>query len=232
MENSSQGSFIPKRSTGKVVGRRVSKRIYIFSYIAYALFFGTLLSVAGIFFLNKQAETKLDTYIQELVVVGDEFDRSDMEFVGMLSDQLATAESLLTDHLAPSLLFDELEKVVVKNIQLSGIEYSKDPQGVRVTFKGAADSFDTLLFQRDIMNNSEIFSAARVSGVTYGNTSVEAVGNSARSAIESLVTEARLTFSFEDESVREQIGYTPRTNLQDSVPSTVEPSATSSSSQS
>ena len=95
MANTPGGSFIPKRNTSKTISTHSGKRIYIFSYIAYVFFFGTLFAVIGIFFLNQQADNKLQDLIVQIEDSKELIDRSQLDSVRVLDKRLSIAEQIL-----------------------------------------------------------------------------------------------------------------------------------------
>lgn len=211
MSNSSGGSFIPKRSTGKVKPMRVGRRIYIFSYIAYALFFGTLLSVMGIFFLHNQAEARLQEYIAlvDKERQGFEEQREIIE-IKNLDTQLKTAQQILAWHVAPSVIFDALEDSIVSSMQIASFQYLRQTGGpAQVTFTGRTSSFDALLFQREIISQNSLLASADIVNVNYGSVSSsnqKPTGTEVRND-ESVSVE----FVFDEETFTETLGYEPRT---------------------
>jgi len=214
MANTPGGSFIPKRSTGKVTPVRSGKRIYIFSYIAYVFFFGTLLSVVGIFFLSSQAEKQLQKYIARVDEEQQSFNRGQIDAVRKLDTQIKTAEQILNWHVAPSRLFEELEDVIVKSVRLQSFSYTRETgAGAEFSFGGLTETFDVLLFQRDVMENSPVFAAADIVEVSYGSNDGSTIEGSNRGAAERLSTtpgKATVSFKFQDDAVVGSIGYVPR----------------------
>ena len=137
MANTPGGSFIPKRSTGKVTPVRSGRRIYIFTYIAYVVFFGTLLSVVGLFFLNQQAENQLNEYVVRLEQAQSSVNREQINSIRKLDQRIKIAEQVLNWHAAPSRLFGELESVIVQTVQLTSFSYERETgAGAELAFGG------------------------------------------------------------------------------------------------
>ena len=214
MANTPGGSFIPKRSTGKVTPVRSGKRIYIFSYIAYVFFFGTLLSVVGIFFLNSQAEKQLQSFISKVEEQQQSFNRGQIDTIRKLDSRIKTAEQVLGWHVAPSRLFEELEAVIVKTVRLQSFTYTRTTGGGAVfSFGGLTDTFDVLLFQRDVLENSPMLAAADIVEVSYGsgdNSVIEGAQRGAAASVSTVPGKATVSFSFQDDAIVSSIGYVPR----------------------
>lgn len=211
MVNAPGGSFIPKRSTGKVSPVRSGKRIYVFSYVTYVLFFGTLLSVAGIFFLNQQAERQLAAHISMLEEERASFDGTRISEIKALDRQLSLAEDLLNRHAAPSIIFDELEDIVLKTVQFTSFSYNREPgKGARLALTGKTASFDVLIFQREVINESDFLASADLVSVGYGSVSEE-IGAADRQNPQTIErVDATVIFSFADDNILGRIGYRPR----------------------
>lgn len=231
-------SFIPKRSSGKVTPSHAGRRIYVFSYIAYILFFGTLLSVGGIFFLNQQAERQLNEHIALLDQERQNFRQSQLEEVRRFDARLRLAQGILDRHAAPSVIFDELEPVVVESVQFTQFNYTRDPGGgATLSLTGLTDSFDILLFQREVVKQSALLSAAEIIQVQFGGNR-NVIEGTDRGPVEtpavSETSESQVTFSFEDAAILEQIGYQPRStggNAVESAPSQTAPQGSEDSSE-
>lgn len=220
MANTGGGSFIPKRSTGRVAPVRSGRRVYVLSYIAYVLFFGTLLSVVGIFFLHNQAETQLQKFIELIDDERQAFqEQSEVNEIKALDTQLNTAMQILNWHAAPSVIFEAIEGVIVQSVQLEDFQYKRITGGpAEISFGGKTGSFDVLLFQREVMSDSNLLASADIVEVSYGAGSevVETTGQQTSQPSQS----ATVMFTFEDISSVTGIGYTPRVleQVQQTVP--------------
>lgn len=215
MANPPGGSFIPKRSTGKVTAPRAGRRVYIFSYITYVVFFGTLLSVVGIFFLSQQAKSQLQEYIVRVDQEQQSFNRGQLESIRELDSRLNKAEQILVQHAAPSVIFEALESVIVRDIQLNKFEYAHERgKGALLSLGGLTATFDALLFQREVIEQNSFLASADIIEVAYGSTGTEIQGaNRQEGSSPGGSGEATVTFMFEDETILNSIGYTPRQNL-------------------
>ncbi|MDA8597070.1 hypothetical protein N9L26_01895 [Candidatus Pacebacteria bacterium] len=220
MANTPGGSFIPKRTTGTVAPKRKGQRIYILNYIAYALFFGTLVSVVGIFILDRQATGQLERHIVQLDEARQSVNESQIQSVRELDQRIKIAGSVLNTHMAPSRIFEALEEVIVASIQLTSFGYERDTGGgALLSFAGLTDTFDVLLFQREVVKQSALLSQADVVSVEYGEgggTQINGTNRANSSTPASPATasgEASVTFTFEDTDAVSQLGYQPRFDL-------------------
>lgn len=205
------GSFIPKQhTTGTVAPKRAGRRIYIFSYVAYVLFFGTLLSVVGIFVLDRQATQQLTAYTLQLDEARQNVSANRLEEVRALDQRIKTAETVLNWHVAPSRIFETLENVILESVQLTDFSYMRETGGdATISFTGQTGTFDALLFQRDIVNRSPLLASADIVSVELGTETSE-------DTPEALTV---IAFGFENQETVEHIGYQPRTNLDEQASS-------------
>lgn len=232
MANAQGGSFIPKRSTGKVKPSRTGKRVYVFSFIAYIIFFGTLITVLGLYFLNNQAENQLQEHIVLLSQEQESFENSQLDTVRDFKGRLDFAGRILDAHIAVSRIFDEIEPVIVETVQLSSFTFARDESGRAVlSLGGLTETFDVLLFQRNQLRQSDFLSSADFVEVTYGEVTNDITGSTRDREVNSGSGEgSQITFVFEDTTIEDKIGYQPRSGFADDNTDTseVETDATAS----
>lgn len=219
MAKAQGGSFIPKRSTGKVRPSRTGRRVYILSYIAYIFFFGTLLTVAGIYFLNRQAELQLAQHVTLLADEQANFPQNELNRVRNLHNRLQAAQQILASHIAPSRIFDELEPVVVESVQINTFSFERTGGGeTALTLGGFTETFDELMFQREVIETSDFLSNADFVQVTYGGATNLIEGANRESVQQSIPSgPAHVSFVFEDASIAQRLGYQPRNSLSDNL---------------
>ncbi|MEX0917639.1 MAG: hypothetical protein WDZ93_00620 [Candidatus Paceibacterota bacterium] len=168
MPESSGTSFIPKNSN-RVRKPRTNKRIYIFSYITYVLFFGTLLTLLGSYVYSVQVGKNLERQKQELATKSETFSDVEIAYVRDLEKRLLVAERLVNESSAPSRLFDALEAVIADTVAVVEFTYEREANSNFVlTFSGAMNEFDSAAFQRDLFAAAPALANATVSEYTYG----------------------------------------------------------------
>lgn len=163
-------SFIPKNAN-RVRRPRVSKRIYIFSYISYVFFFGTLLAVVGTYLYSVQMRNALTEQREVLAAERAKFNESDIAQIRELEKRILLAERLLNESSAPSRIFSAIESVIVDTMHLNELNYVReDDNSYTLTFVGAVDTFDSAMFQRDLFATVPLLASAVVSEFSYGTT--------------------------------------------------------------
>lgn len=200
MDSSSSTSFIPKRNVAHQPRRPVGKRIYLFSYVAYTFFFGTLLGVVGIFFLNQQADKKLNETIALVSVAQADFDREQIKEITDIDARIRLAKQVLDAHVTLRSVFAGLESSVVESVQFASFGYTyNDGEPVKIKLEASAPDFDTILFQREMLAGSLLFSDAEFSEIMYGTAAnesedIEEISSEVRFVIEASIPVADLAY--------------------------------------
>lgn len=171
------GSFIPQSKTPTPTKRRGRRRVYLISYFSYAVFFGVILTAVGLLLWGWQVQAQLANQKELVNQQRAQFSQSDIERVREFDEQLSLAAYVMDTHPALSRLFAELEERTVADVQLT--QFSVDAAGdanntILVTFTGTTETFDALLFQRDIMEQSPILSQGTIVDVVYSNAITDA----------------------------------------------------------
>lgn len=175
VQNSS--SFIPReKNTGSTPTRVRRKRTFnIFSFIASALLIGSLLLAGGTYFFLKSSEHKLVAEKNELQNQKGKFSEEKIAEVRNFDKQLRAASYLMNNHIAPTVLFEALEKHTKEKVQYTDLEFSYDPGfETLVTLKGGTNEFKTVSLQSTEFKNSELLSTALFTDVgTVGDVKSE-----------------------------------------------------------
>lgn len=109
----------------KIVQKKHTFRV--FGFIATLMIVGSLFSFGGVFFYKTYAQNNLDSKKAELGALVSEDVTNDIRDLEEFDRKLTYAQMLLNQHLAPSRLFDLLEKHTKDTVQLVSLEYSYDP---------------------------------------------------------------------------------------------------------
>lgn len=169
MADYTQASFIPKSPSGGTQPRvRRQRRIYLFAYVSYVVFFGTVLAGVGLYLYAAQIHTALSTHKQELAVLRDRFNDADIDRVRTLEQKILTAQRLLDGATAPSGIFREIEPFVSSAVIFTSFEYKAgDNNTAEVTLKGVTDSFNSALFQENELRRSSVFASSSIEVFDY-----------------------------------------------------------------
>lgn len=194
------GSFIPKSSSRAPSRARVTHRIYVLSYISYIVFFGTLFAVAGVYLYGSSVSRSLEALKSQLVTERARFNDADIEAIKLLDERLASTERLVNQSSAPSRIFDDIEAVVASNIQFSGFKYKAlTNQRFELALTGRAEELNEVVWQRDLLKNTNILKDATVSKYDYSVDGEEGTASG----------DATLTFIITDTQSTSLIPYIP-----------------------
>lgn len=166
--------YIPSSSYASPGGpsaipKMVQKRrtFHVFGFVATVLLFGSVLSAGGVVFYKKELEKQLTEAQKGLTSKSEADHEKKIAEIGSFHLKLKTAELLLSNHKAPTKLFDELEKITKKKVQLTSLKYSYDP-GFEVTLEltGNTDELASVALQKKKLLEDALFSTFVVSGIT------------------------------------------------------------------
>lgn len=195
-------SFIPKSSARVPSRTRVTHRIYVLSYISYIVFFGALFAVAGVYLYGSNVARSLEALKSQLVTERSRFNNEDIEAIKLLDKRLSTAEQFVEESSAPSRIFGDIEDVVASNIQFSGFKYRYlSNRQFEIALTGRAEELNEIVWQRELLKNTNILRDAVVSKYDYsvdGESSVTTVSG-----------DATLTFVISDTRSTALIPYLP-----------------------
>jgi len=173
------GSFIPQQAPSRPSKVR-RRRIYVLSYVVYTIFTGVVLTTIGVFFWSWQVHSALATQQATLAEERTKFDQSDIIEVLEIESLLSLVEYLLDNQPAVSRLLDAIEETTVQSVQLReftvehiATEDDTPHSTVKLTYTGVADSFNTVLAQRNVMESNELLRKADIKEVAYGETESE-----------------------------------------------------------
>ena len=176
------GSFIPRQSNQPAPRKKITRRVYVLNYVVYVLFFGTLFITAALFVWEFQLNKSLDQQKSLLEAERNKFSQSDIEKVRELDRQLSLARSLLDNHTSVRQIFNALEDATLQNVDFSGfvITDAGVEEGVvgsvadsgantyYLSLVGGLNDFNTLLFQREVLQQNSLLSGAEIRQVIYG----------------------------------------------------------------
>jgi Tfp pilus assembly protein PilN len=201
-------SFIPHRPTqGKIQNRGVRK-VYILTYVSYVVFFGTLLAVGGVLAYKFTLNAQLTRQQQLLTDERSKFQQSDIDSVKELEQRINTSKERMDKHISVLSVFEAFEKAAVESLRFSSFAYDrKTDESPEITISGEAETFNSVRFQRDVLNANPILTNAIVSEVT--------LGSEADAEIQKDDIEKTITFTIKDTLDTASVRYTPRIPVSD-----------------
>jgi len=178
-----QSSFIPQRpSKGNVKPKRMRK-IYVLNYVTYVIFFGTLIVTAGVFFFGWSLDSQIDTLAKQLDAEQSVFNENELANVKILDTKIDTAEGMLNNHVSVVSILAAIEQSIVGPIQLLDFVYTRTGQSDAplVSLTAETDSFNTVLFQNQVLAANGIIRGLDIQNVSLETKSIDpanlALGN-------------------------------------------------------
>ncbi len=155
-------SFIPQRPTSGAIKKHGVKKIYVLTYISFIVFFGTIVGTAGVFGYKVLESAKLAEQKKLLTIEKERFNESEMESIRELDTQMRFAQDKLDSHVSLLPIFSSLEDSTLQSLKLDGFSYERIDAGTpSVSFSGKAAVFNSVLFQRHMLESNNIFSNAQ-----------------------------------------------------------------------
>ncbi len=144
-----QTSFIPKK-TFDIAGEAKSKpRGSILFTAAVIVLVLAVLSAGGVFGYKKFLESSIENKREALQRARSAFEPELIRELSHLDTKIATAEKLLTEHVAISGIFDLLQSATLETVQFTNFGFAVEPEGIRLTMSGVARSFNSVALQSD-----------------------------------------------------------------------------------
>ncbi len=200
-------SFIPHRPTQGNIKNRGVRKVYILTYVSYIVFFGTLLATGGVFAYTFTLNAQLAHQQQLLSQERSKFKQSDLESVKELERRINTSRERMDKHVSVLSVFEAFEKAAVESLHFVSFAYTRELDAApEVTITGDTDTFNSVLFQRDVLSGNPVLAKATVSGVALSTDSVESeVGIQTNDDMQQTIT-----FSINDTLDTDLVKYVPR----------------------
>lgn len=161
MEPKFQSSFIPK---GPIVSSAVAtsrtgavKQRSLLAFLATAIFTISVLMALGAlgykFYLNRS----ISVMKAELEAGRQAIEPAKVKEITRLNNRLLAAEELINNHVVLSPLFRFIEASTLKSVRFTELNYSAEPEGIKIIMSGEARGYTALALQADVFNKSDNF---------------------------------------------------------------------------
>lgn len=168
METGVQSSFIPPDSVEPVVRRR-SGRGSLFDFVslvAVVIFVTSAALGVGVFLYEQFLETSKKSKIAELERAKASFEPALIKELTRLDDRMKVSETLLANHIAPSIFFRVLELVTLQTVSFRSLEYNAvDAQNISIKMDGLAESVNSVALQADVFSKNGVITSPIFSGI-------------------------------------------------------------------
>lgn len=164
MPGSSNTSFIPKRNPAQKERQGAKRQVFVGTFIIRILFFAALLAAAGVFIYEMQLQKKLDAEIVTLAGAIGTFNEAEMQRVLDTNARLNQAKMRFSHTVSVSSLLRALERSTVGSVQVIQLGLERlDDSSYEVLADMKTETFDSVLFQRSILEDSDTFVVSQIS---------------------------------------------------------------------
>lgn len=165
-------SFIPKASLKTEVRRDPGRSpVGLISLLAVIVLVVAVAASIGTFGFHQYLIQSIASKKHSLDVARAAFEPATIKELLHLDTRLKTGRQLLSAHIGPSLIFDEIEKRTLEGVRFTNFSYGEASTGkVTVTMSGQAKSFNTLALQSDSFGESDLLADVLFSGLNIDST--------------------------------------------------------------
>jgi hypothetical protein len=159
-------SFIPKdtNATPKVLQRK--RTFHVFGFAASTMLIVSLLAAIGVFLYEKYSDKQLEKARAELVKEQSLDLGSKMVEIAVFDRQLSLARQLLDNHIAPTRIFAELERMTKQSVQFTSFDYTYDPGYLaELDVKGGTNELTSVAVQKNEFSDQKLFSEFSVENI-------------------------------------------------------------------
>lgn len=172
MQERVKTSFIPKASlqTERLHTAKGSP-IGIINVVASIILIFAILAAVGLFIFEQFTVQNLDRKRASLDRARAAFEPATIKELSRLNTRLTVGGTLLSGHIMPSVIFDELERITLSSVRFSDFSFSEvSPGRFEVSMAGSARSFNALALQSDAFGGSELFTGPIFEGLDLDDT--------------------------------------------------------------
>jgi hypothetical protein len=170
MPGSSNTSFIPKRNP--VTGDRRSSRrqVYVGTFVVQILFIASLLATAGVFVYEYRLKKVLDSEIVALNSAIGTFNEAEMQRIQAADLRLSQANTRLAYSASITSILQGIEVSVADSVQITELSIARiNDQAFEVEAKIKTTSFDSVMFQRAVLDKSRTMAFAEIKDLVLQN---------------------------------------------------------------
>jgi hypothetical protein len=167
-------SFIPKQSfetkrTSSVQGATIG----VVNTLAGVVLIAAILAAGGLFFFEQYTKSAITSKRETLDRARAAFQPETIRELARLDTRLLVGSTLLSQHVAPSALFDFIERNTLASVRFGSFSYTESSPGrVVLAMDGEALSFNAVALQSDAFGASDL-----LSDVLFENLNINEVGN-------------------------------------------------------
>ncbi len=167
-------SFIPKRGPVKKARRARSRQVYVFTFVSYILIFASLVASLGVFIYRQVVDRQLDAEIAALNAEIASFSQADMERVTAFNTRLQQAKERLNATVSVASLLNIIEQSTISTAQFASFSLEREQDArLVVTAQIETDSFDSVIFQREVMKQNPSIANIEVTDLVIKDSTLQ-----------------------------------------------------------
>lgn len=178
MEQNFQTSFIPKRPVVETTAK-VSKPVGIFMILSIFIFLAVGVGYGGLYFYKGIIIKDIEQKKKDLQLAEGRFEVETIKKYKNLDKKLIASKEVLSQHVALTPIFKELQKITMKTVRFTDFSYSfagAKENRIEVSMKGVGVGYRSIALQSDLFAKDKNFINPVFSGLSLddkGNVSFE-----------------------------------------------------------
>jgi len=165
-------SFIPKAAL-QTERRHTpsSSPLGLINVIASVILLAAIIAAVGLFLFEQYTIQSLARKQMSLDRARAAFEPQTIKELSRLNTRFSAGTALLAGHIAPSVIFNELERITLSSVRYADFTFHEISPGLfEVAMSGSARSFNALALQSDAFGKSELFTNPIFEGLDLDDT--------------------------------------------------------------
>ncbi len=123
--------------------------------ISVVLLIASIALAAGVFLYLQYLQNASASKLEQLRRAKEAFDPVLIQDLTRLDDRIRAADSLLSVHMAPSVIFHLLEQITLQTVSFKDFRFeAADSQSLKIEMQGVAESVNSIALQADHLSKS------------------------------------------------------------------------------
>lgn len=168
METGVQNTFIPHDVSQPAPTSRIrqSSLMDLVMLVAIVLLVASLALAAGVFLYERYLDTSSQSKVAQLKTAKQQFDSSLIQEFSRLDDRMRDADTVLSNHIAPSVFFHMLEANTLSTVSFRSLDFEASSEGgMTVKMEGIARSVNSIALQADFFSKVGIITSPIFSNI-------------------------------------------------------------------
>lgn len=169
MPDSRDTSFIPKHATGKAEKRNAPRQLFLGTILVQVLFFSVMIATAAAFFYERKLTKELAAEVSSFrdATRSFEADEEKLQTVLAMDQKLAQVGNRFSKSISIVSILKAIEVSTIATTRIESLAITrKSDLELALEAKIQTDSFDSVLFQRSILEQNETLKAVELEDVS------------------------------------------------------------------